>query len=202
MPRLPDVDQATYVCPKCKQAVQKTREDFGTPELRKMFNGRMPAYLLCGRCYSEHPNLPTKHMWRTDVPQINRKVSLWGAYGSSAPSTHKRTSDPFQRIRDVSFARCKRFVAYVITERVITNTGDLLEAAANEVVDVKTAKGKLNACAVHFSTSKEKAIRGQHYAVIDWAPNGKWGDADTVRTGYYKDHQFKIIRQHLTKKQG
>lgn len=68
--------------------------------------------------------------------------------------------------------------------------------------DVKHAKGKLNAVAIHFSTSRDKAVQGQHYAIIDWAPGGIWGDANTTKAGYYKTHQFKIIRQHQTKKGG
>ena len=201
MPRLQDVDEATYICPTCHQAVRRARKDFQTPGLLAMFGGRLPAYLLCGRCYSAHPRKPATHMWRTDVREIDRRVPLWGSYGSSTPDAPKGKETAYQRIRDVSFAKCRRFVATVITDRVIKDTGALLKQAEAQVKDVKSAKGKVNAVAVHFATTVEHAVRGQFYAVIDWAPNGAWADADTVNAGEYKTHQYAIIRQHQTKKE-
>ena len=202
MPRLQDIDEGIYTCPKCKQTVRRTREDFETPTLRAMFAGRLPAYLLCGKCYSAHPHKPAPHMWRSDIKPSDRKPDLWGRYGSSASKVSEATRGGYQSIKDVSFAKCRRFVAFPITQGVITGTGELLELAEEQVTDVKLAKGKLNSVAVHFSTSKEHAIKGQHYAVIDWAPNGTWADADTIKAGYYKLHRYTIIRQHHTKKGG
>jgi len=199
MPRLPNVDEAVYRCLKCQQVVKRTREDFQTARLKAMFRGRLPAYLLCGRCYSLHPAQPAPHMWRSDVRSEDREASLWGHYGSSTPDTAKGKQSGFSYIRDVSFAKCRRFVAYPVTEKVITNSGALLEAALGVVQEVKIAKGKLNAVAVHFSTSEAHAVEGQHYAVIDYAPNGTWADADTVKPGFYKTHRFTVIRQHQTK---
>ena len=167
-----------------------------------MFKGRLPAYLLCGKCYSAYPRKPAPHMWRTDIKPFDRRADLWGRYGSNTSKIGKGKQEGYQRIRDVSFARCRRFVAYPITDKLIKDTGELLKEAEQEVADVKMAKGKLNAIAVHFSTSKEHAIEGRHYAVIDWAPNGVWGDADTVKAGYYKTHRYTIVRQHTRKKGG
>lgn len=82
MPRLQDIDEATYVCPRCKQAVRRDKSYFNTPTLKAMFGGRLPAYLLCGRCYSNHPGNKTPHMWRTDVRPADRKADLWGHYGA------------------------------------------------------------------------------------------------------------------------
>ena len=202
MPRLQDVDEALYTCPRCKQTVQRTRADFDTPTLRPMFGGKLPAYLLCGRCYSHHPGRPATHMWRTDIKPSDRRADLWGRYGSKTSKGIEATRGAYRRIRDVSFARCRRFVAYPVTSKVVTDTGQLLEEADREVAEVKMVHGKLNAVAVHFSTSKQHAVEGKHYAVIDWAPNGVWGDADTIKAGYYKQHRYTIIRQHQTKKGG
>lgn len=202
MPRLPDVDEATYICPKCSQAVRRKREDFlRSPELQRMFAGKLPAYLLCGACYSKNPRAVAPHMWRTDVRSQDRRADLWGHYGKSTPGASQGKQPAFERIRDVSYARCRRFVCTVITDRVVKDTGALLEAAEAQVTDVKHAKGKINAVAVHFATSNEKALRGQFYAILDWAPDGTWAEADAVVPGYYKRHQFKIIRQHQTKKE-
>jgi len=203
MPRLQNIDEGIYTCPKCKQTVCRKREDFDTtPRLRAMFKGKLPAYLLCGRCFSAHPHDATPLMWRTDVKPQDRKRDLWGVYGSRASGLSEGKQSGYKGIKDVSFGKCRRFVAYPITERVITDSGELLTAAECEVGDVKLAKGKLNSVAVHFSTSEEHAVKGQHYAVIDWAPNGVWGDADTVKPGFYKTHKYTIIRQHQTKKEG
>ena len=191
MPRLPDVDAATYICPKCNQAVRRERKDFDTPRLVAMFGRKLPAYLLCGRCYSAHPSKPAPHMWRDDIRPIDRKAHLWGHYGSSTGKRPQGGQEGFRHIQDVSYAHCLRFVVYPITERVITNTGELLERASLEVADVIASKGRrIHAVAVHFSTSEEKAAQGQHYAIVDWAPGGVWGNANTVAAGYHKLHQF------------
>ena len=201
MPRLLDVEAGTYVCPKCSQAVRRERKDLDTPTMRAMFAGKLPAYLICGRCYSAHPSKPAPLMWRDDVLPKDRQKPLWGLYGSSTSVGSKGKQTAYAYIQDVSYAHCLRFVVYPITERVFTNSGDLLEAASLAVADVIAAKGKkIHAVAVHFSTSKAKAITGQHYAVVDWAPAGIWGEANTVAAGYHKTHQFKIVKQHQTKK--
>ena len=203
MPRLQQLDEAIYTCPRCKQTVKRTLEDFSTPKLLEMFGGRLPAYLVCGRCYSRRPDVPPPHMWRTDVKPIDRKASLWGHYGSSTAKASRGAGDPCREIQDVSFGLCFRYVIHRITPRLITDTGALLGMAQDAVADVQLAKGKkLNAVAIHFSTSTEHAARGQHYAVVDWAPGGVWGDADTVKPGYYKTHKYTIVRQHQTKKEG
>jgi len=201
MPRLQDIDEGIYTCPKCKQTVCKKREDFDTPRLKAMFGGKLPAYLICGRCFSAHPHVAAPLMWRTDIPPRDRKRDLWGKYGSRPLKGSNGKQSGYQGIKDVSFAQCRRFVAFPITSKVVTDSGELLKFAEDAVLDVKTAKGKLNAVAVHFSTSKEHAVKGQHYAVIDWAPNGVWADADTVKPGFYKTHKYTIIRQHQTKKE-
>jgi len=202
MPRLNDVEAGTYVCPKCSQAVIRYRKDFETPKLRDMFAGKLPAYLICGRCYSAHPSKAAPLMWRDDVLPKDRQRHLWGHYGSSTSVGSKGKQSAYHYIQDVSFARCLRFVVYPVTERVFTNSGDLLEAASLAVADVIAVKGrKIHAAAIHFSTSKAKAILGQHYAIVDWAPAGIWGEANTVAAGYHKSHQFKIIKQHQVKKE-
>ena len=202
MPRLQALDEAIYTCPRCKQTVRRTLQDFDTPRLREMLGGRLPAYLICGVCYSRHPDKPAPQMWRTDVKPIDRKASLWGHYGSRAANASRPTQAPFSEIQDVSFAKCYRYVVHKITPQLVTDTHALLGIAQDAVADVKIAKRKkLNAVAVYFSTSREHAARGQHYAIIDWAPGGIWANADTVKPGFYTTHKYTIIRQHQTKKE-
>jgi len=202
MPRLQALSEAIYTCPRCKQTVKRTLKDFDTPMLREMFSGRLPAYLVCGRCYSRHPDKPAPHMWRTDIKPSDRKASLWGHYGSNTAKASRGTRDPFREIVDVSFGKCFRYVIHKVTPQLVTDTHALLGIAQDAVHDVKISKRKkLNAVAVHFSTSTDKALRGQHYAIIDWAPGGVWADADTVKPGFYSTHKFSIIRHHQTKKE-
>jgi len=203
VPRLQALSEAIYTCPRCKQTVKRTLQDFDTPRLREMFGGRLPAYLVCGRCSSWHPETRAPLMWRTDIKPIDRKASLWGYYGSRAANASRPTQQPFSEIQDVSFAKCYRYVIHRITPQLIKDTHALLGIAQDAVSDVKISKRKkLNAVAIHFSTSTEKASRGQHYAIIDWAPGGIWANADTVKPGFYTTHKYTIVRQHQTKKKG
>jgi len=203
MPKLRDAEQRTYVCPTCQQRHTKTRKDVSQGTLGRMFSGVLPAFIVCGRCLERRtPQRRNRAplMWGTDVPPQDRRREVWGRYGGKELPLKPI---PFQLIRDVTFGKCRRFVYCLLTDgEVYDDPGMILQLAEEAVEEVKTVKGKCNAIAVHFYRDVADAQRGECYAVVDYAPEGRWEDADTVDAGRYNRHQFNVVSHPRKKRRG
>lgn len=182
------VNERTYRCPKCSQVVTKTAEEM---EGNRITKGQLPAFLLCGACFSKHRDKPAPQMWGDDIPEEDRNDRKYNSLG-----IERLVGKPeYERIKDISFGGrfygiCVRYLVH----RIIHGRKDdafLLAAAKGEVGEL-TARENVNAIAVRFCRSRGEAARGIAVAEVEWCPCGIWGDADTVKTGDYTKHEYRI----------
>lgn len=93
---------------------------------------------------------------------------------------------------DVSFANCVRIVADVVVQKTgpLTNR-QLIEIARQIVADITTSK-RVNAIGVFFWYSESTVGQQAAAASVDWAPSGQWDKADTMPTGSYSKHSYRV----------
>lgn len=169
--------ERTYSCPECGQIVTKTAEEM---EGNRLTQGKLPAFLTCGRCYSDGKSV---RMWGEDVTE--RDPLLYDGYGIlRKPIPIDRSAE-----KDISFARCKRWLIRVVYHGKLSNA-ELIERAKAEVARV-TKRRKVNAIAVHFCRSTEE-FGDRADAGVDWCTEGIWGRADKVKTGDYRRHRYVV----------
>jgi len=101
---------------------------------------------------------------------------------------------PFQLngTRDVSFANCVRIVANVVLQKTGPLTDRQLIEIAGEIVDDITKSKSVNAIGVFFWYSESTVGQQAAAASVDWAPSGQWDKADTVSTGSYSRHSYRV----------
>ena len=180
------MDQRTYHCPKCGQVVTKTAEEMkGNPFTK----GQLPAFLVCGVCFSKYPSKPAPRMWGDDIPEEDRNDSVMGVERLFKELV-------YERVKDISFGgryhgKCVRYLVCRILHGRFED--DDLLMAAEEEVDALTGSEKVNAIAVRFCRSRGEAMRGIVVAEMEWCPGGVWGNADTVKAGDYAKHEYNLV---------
>ena len=105
----------------------------------------------------------------------------------------------FERVSEISYAGCKRFLVRCLVHGPITERE--LALIAKKEVEKIIATQKVNAIAVGFWRSRSEAMRKPAVAMIEWAPGGVWVDADRVKAGDYSKHAFKIEHNHYAEKE-
>jgi len=125
-------------------------------------------------------------MWGEDIPEDDRNEKTYNNYGLE----RVLKKPEFARVSDISFLNCKRYLVRILLRGSPTDK-DLIERAANEVWGI-TAKEQVNAIAVGFWRTKGEAMKTEAVAMVDWAPGGVWGDANTVKAGDYSKHQYEL----------
>ncbi|MBE0430035.1 MAG: hypothetical protein IBX61_09240 [Thermoleophilia bacterium] len=110
-----------------------------------------------------------------------------------APSEPEVVLPEYQVVEteDASFAKTKRF-ALRITVPSGTSKEDMLNVAEAEVEKLKSEQ-KLNAVGFFFYFD---AIPASYIAdaTVDWAPEGDWSKADSVKAGDYSKHEFSDMK--------
>jgi|AntAceMinimDraft_16_1070373.scaffolds.fasta_scaffold63749_2 hypothetical protein len=101
---------------------------------------------------------------------------------------------PFQLngTRDVSFVNCVRIVANVVVQKTGPLTDRQLIEIAGQIVDDITKSKSVNAIGVFFWYSESTVGQQAAVASVDWAPSGQWDKADTVSTGSYSRHSYRV----------
>jgi len=178
--------ERTYRCPVCGQVAIRQETDFEANILTKR---TLPAFLICGKCYSAHPDKPAPKMWGDDV--TDRDPDHYTPFG--AP--WERRGPVFKDVEDISFSgrkygKCVRFLVHRVFHGKASDD-DLIRMAEMKVKAL-TRKQKVNAIAVRFHRSQSAAVKGISVAEVEWAPGGVWGDADTVRAGDYSRHKYVV----------
>jgi len=180
--------ERTYRCPKCGQVVKKTAEEMKDNRITK---GQLPAFLLCGACFSKHPSESVPRMWGEDIPEEDRNDRKYTPLG-----LERLTGKPkYEQIKDISFGgryygKCVRYLVHEIVHGRIEDEA-LITVATLQVEQMKCEE-KVNAIAVRFCRSRGEAAHGITVAEVEWCPGGVWGDADTVKTGDYTKHEYRI----------
>jgi hypothetical protein len=92
------------------------------------------------------------------------------------------------RIDDVSFGRVKRYSITITTSFPITRAE--VREICEEVVENYKRVQPFNAVSVSIYETGTSIDDFFNIAVCEYAPNGNWGEADTVTTGDYTSHRF------------
>lgn len=173
--------ERTYRCPECGQVLTKDLKDFAGHSL---VDEQLPAFLKCGACLSANPGKPVPTMWGDDVE--DRDLSHYSAFGGP------KKPIPINRspLKDISFANCKRYLIRVLYHSRLTDA-QLVEKAKKEV-ERFTRKTKVNAIAVQFYRQRGRFGVSPADASVEWCPWGVWGDANQVKTGDYRKHEYVV----------
>lgn len=182
------VTERVYRCQKCGQVVTKTAEEMKDNRITK---GQLPAFLVCGACFSKYPSEAAPRMYGDNIPEEDRNDKKYTPLG-----IERLVGKPkYERVKDISFSgryhgKCVRYLINRIVRGRIEDD-DLLKAAREEV-NALAGREKVNAIAVRFCRSRGEAMHGTAAAEIEWCPGGVWGDADTVKSGRYGKHKYNI----------
>jgi len=125
-------------------------------------------------------------MWGEDIPEEDRNEKTYNNYGLE----RVLKTPEFEKVRDISFAGCKRYLVRVLARGIFTDE-DLIEEVGCEVKKI-IANEKVNAIAVGFWRTRGEAMKTEAVAMVNWAPGGIWGDANTVKTGDYSKHRYEL----------
>ena len=186
-----ELQERTYRCKRCHQVVKRTLDQM---EGNSITQGKLPAYLVCGKCLSEKPSVLSR-MWGDHIPYRKRGPKFYDNKGIE--KVFKKPS--FERVSEISYAGCKRFLVRCLVHGPITERE--LALIAKKEVEKIIATQKVNAIAVGFWRSRSEAMRKPAVAMIEWAPGGVWVDADRVKAGDYSKHAFKIEHNHYAEKE-
>ncbi len=114
---------------------------------------------------------------------------------TSEPNPGTPTSEPLSYTiveeQDVSFGRTIR-----ITPRVVIrgqHSRATILATAKAVVEEITKRKSVNAISVFFYSPTADTSADGDIAVVEWAPEGEWGEADSVTTGDYSHHRYHVF---------
>jgi len=94
--------------------------------------------------------------------------------------------------RDVSFSVCVRLVADVVLQKEEALSDEQLIHIAQQVVNSIISTKRVNAISVAFWGPESSIGQGLAAAVVEWAPEGLWEKADTVKSGDYSKHRFRV----------
>jgi len=172
----------TYKCPNCGLIATRTSKEMEGNNLTK---GQLPAFLICGKCYSEKPSKSVR-MWGDDIPEEDRNEKKYNNYGLERMLKKRE----FERASDISFQDCKRYLVRILLRGSPSNE-DLIEKAGRAVQEI-IVKEKVNGIAVGFWRTKGEAMKTEAVAMVVWAPGGIWGEAYTVKAGDYSKHRYEV----------
>lgn len=93
-----------------------------------------------------------------------------------------------EKVEDLPFANVKRFTWHVVVSEEATVAE--LKATAKKVVEEAKSEWPFNALSIMFYDHPESIGRGFTLGKSDFAPDGDWAKADSVRTGDYDAMSF------------
>jgi len=103
----------------------------------------------------------------------------------SATPTHELVTT-----RDLSMGAVRRLEARVSLPQHYT--GDDVERVAHALVADITESQRVNAISILFYGPETSTTGVYDVAMVEWAPNGRWGDAASVRAGDYSTFRYSV----------
>jgi hypothetical protein len=115
--------------------------------------------------------------------------------GCSSPSVPEAAKVPVapHRIvskKDLTFGGSHRFQIRVSLPE--TYDRPTVELIAHAIAEDASRKEPINALSMLFYGPNTETIGAADVALVDWAPNGNWGDGDTVKAGDYRSFKYKV----------
>jgi hypothetical protein len=111
--------------------------------------------------------------------------------GASPAAPPQRTlSYEIASTEDLSFAGARRLNLRVALQEYYSK--DQILAIARSEVERITAKQDVNAISIMFYAPGTRTNGAWDVGAVDWAPNGDWSAADTVRAGDYRNFAYSI----------
>jgi len=94
------------------------------------------------------------------------------------------------KVEDLSFSTCVR-VQYRIRVEKLLSLRELADICG-EVIEKQKAEKPVNAISFLFYLPGSDTDFAQTAGMAEWAPNGKWVEADTVKAGDYSQHALVV----------
>jgi len=94
------------------------------------------------------------------------------------------------KVEDLSFSTCVR-VQYRIRVEKLLSLSELADICG-EVIEKQKAEKPVNAISFLFYLPDTDTDFAHTAGAADWAPNGRWVDADTVKAGNYRKHVLRV----------
>jgi hypothetical protein len=116
-----------------------------------------------------------------------------GATTSQTAEIENLPAFQLQGTRDVSFAQCVRIVADVVLDEVVSLSDDQAVEIARRTVEAIIASRHVNAVGVFIWLPGSEVGKEDAAVSIDWAPDGQWDQADSVSTGDYTQHAYRVV---------
>jgi hypothetical protein len=118
-------------------------------------------------------------------------LALMAAVMSIArPTTAQVPAHRVVQTRDISYGVVRRLNVRVSLPRHYSK--QQIEAIARAVVRQTTAQQQVNAISIMFFGPGTATDGAWDVASVDWAPNGRWGDAGNVSAGDYRTFRYSI----------
>ena len=95
------------------------------------------------------------------------------------------------RTEDVSYGNVRRLNVRVTVPQHYEKSE--IEAIARSVVAEITDRQKVNAISVMFFGPGVTTDGAFDVGLVEWAPNGSWGDAHSVRAGDYATFRYHVV---------
>ena len=92
--------------------------------------------------------------------------------------------------RDLSMGAVRRLEARVSLPEHYTR--DEVERVAQAVVADMTSSQRVNAISILFYGPQTSTSSAYDVAMVEWAPDGRWGDAGSVRAGDYSTFRYSV----------
>ena len=92
--------------------------------------------------------------------------------------------------QDLSFGVVRRFNLRVRVPRHYQR--EQIERIANAIVSDLSRTERLNAVSIMFYGPGDTVTGAWDVALVEWAPNGRWSDASTVRAGDYSSFRYSV----------
>lgn len=99
------------------------------------------------------------------------------------------------KVEDLSFSTCVR-VQYRIRVEKLLSLRELADICGG-VIEKQKAEKPVNAISFLFYLPGSDINFSHTAGAADWAPNGDWVDADTVKAGDYRKHVLIVYGTHL-----
>lgn len=116
-------------------------------------------------------------------------------------SLNQFSNDDFVIIeeKDISFSNIVRFSISVAVSGK-PSFSDLKEIAS-KIIDLKKSKIKFNAISIAFYDQKEYLGLAATLGIVEFAPNGKWEDANSVNSGDFNtmSYNYKLKKKNWSK---
>jgi len=94
------------------------------------------------------------------------------------------------KVEDLSFSTCVRVQYRIRVEKLLSLTE--LADICGEVIEKQKAEKPVNAISFFFYLPGTGTYSMQTAGAADWAPDGKWVEADTVKAGDYRRHMLRF----------